>query len=60
MTASTQPPVLTRETRVACDGRSPADPLGHPKIFLSLADGETQCPYCSRTFRKQTETRNNK
>ncbi|MGR4000844.1 MAG: zinc-finger domain-containing protein [Alphaproteobacteria bacterium] len=48
--------VLTSKARVACDGRSASDPLGHPKIFLSMGEGEVQCPYCSRLF-QQTETK---
>lgn len=40
--------VVVREATVACDGGGGA--LGHPKVFLSLADGEAECPYCDRRF----------
>jgi uncharacterized Zn-finger protein len=33
---------------VACDGGQGA--LGHPKVYLSLAQGEAVCPYCGRRF----------
>jgi uncharacterized Zn-finger protein len=27
------------------------EPLGHPKVYLSLApEGRVECPYCSRLF----------
>ena len=24
--------------------------LGHPKVFLTLVDGEVKCPYCDKKF----------
>ena len=38
--------VFTRE--VSCDGGGGA--LGHPKIFLTISEGVTECPYCGRRF----------
>ncbi|MDA0654626.1 MAG: zinc-finger domain-containing protein [Proteobacteria bacterium] len=40
--------VVVRDSKVACDGGGGA--LGHPRVFLSLADGEAECPYCDRRF----------
>jgi uncharacterized Zn-finger protein len=35
--------------QVSCDGDGGAH--GHPKVYLNLsADGEIECPYCSRLF----------
>ena len=44
--------VAEGSTRVACDGVSDSDPLGHPRVFLSFAPGQDTlvCPYCSRLF----------
>ena len=39
--------VETAAQRVACDGDGA---LGHPRVFLSLEDGEIECPYCGRRF----------
>lgn len=33
---------------VSCDGGGGA--LGHPKVYLTLVDGEVKCPYCDRSF----------
>jgi uncharacterized Zn-finger protein len=33
---------------VACDGGAGA--LGHPRVFLRIADTEVMCPYCSRLY----------
>ena len=33
---------------VACDGGD--GPLGHPRVFLHIADGQVMCPYCSRLY----------
>jgi len=34
---------------VSCNGDG--GDLGHPKVYLNLAaDGEIECPYCSRLF----------
>lgn len=36
---------------VSCDGRSTADDLGHPLVYLNMGDeGHVSCPYCSRAF----------
>lgn len=44
------PEVIEVETsEVSCDGGGGA--LGHPKVFLSLANGGwVECPYCDRMF----------
>jgi uncharacterized Zn-finger protein len=33
---------------VACDGGDGA--LGHPRVFLRIAEGQVMCPYCSRLY----------
>mgnify|MGYP005828908045 FL=1 len=33
---------------VACDGGD--GPLGHPRVWLRIADQQVVCPYCSRLF----------
>ncbi|MBE7618196.1 zinc-finger domain-containing protein [Gluconacetobacter entanii] len=33
---------------LSCDGGLGA--LGHPRVFLRIADHQTFCPYCSRLF----------
>jgi len=33
---------------VACDGGGGA--LGHPRVFLRIAETEVMCPYCSRLY----------
>ena len=33
---------------VACDGGG--GPLGHPRVWLRIADREVVCPYCSRLY----------
>jgi uncharacterized Zn-finger protein len=33
---------------VACDGG--VGPLGHPRIYLRIAETQVMCPYCSRLF----------
>ena len=45
------PPPETIEVEslvVACDGGG--GPLGHPKVYLNLKDGEGECGYCDRRF----------
>jgi uncharacterized Zn-finger protein len=32
---------------VACDG---GGALGHPRVFLRIAEREVMCPYCSRLY----------
>jgi len=36
------------ERTVACDGGGGA--LGHPRLFLRIAEREVMCPYCSRLY----------
>jgi uncharacterized Zn-finger protein len=39
---------------VACNGGG--GPLGHPKVYLNLsAEGQVECPYCSRLFVHQSK-----
>jgi len=46
--------VYVDSTEVSCDGGGGA--LGHPKVYLNLsADGEIECPYCSRLFVHQSK-----
>jgi uncharacterized Zn-finger protein len=33
---------------VACDGGD--GPLGHPRVWLRIADHQVVCPYCSRLY----------
>lgn len=33
---------------IACDGGNNA--LGHPRVFLRIAETEVMCPYCSRLY----------
>jgi uncharacterized Zn-finger protein len=33
---------------VACDGGEGV--LGHPRVFLHIADRQIMCPYCSRLY----------
>jgi uncharacterized Zn-finger protein len=33
---------------VACDGGGGV--LGHPRVFLRIAQTEVMCPYCSRLY----------
>jgi len=40
--------VRVRSRRVFCDGNG--GPLGHPRVFLYIAEKEVVCPYCSRRF----------
>ncbi len=41
-------PIIVHERSVPCDGGD--DPLGHPRVWLRIADGEVVCPYCSRRY----------
>ena len=36
------------ERTVACDGGG--DALGHPRVYLRIAEREVMCPYCSRLY----------
>ncbi|GBQ70944.1 hypothetical protein AA103196_2627 [Ameyamaea chiangmaiensis NBRC 103196] len=40
--------VIVDHRHVACDGGD--GPLGHPRVWLEIADHQTFCPYCSRLF----------
>jgi uncharacterized Zn-finger protein len=40
--------VRVHTRRVFCDGNG--GPLGHPRVFLYIAEKEVVCPYCSRRF----------
>lgn len=33
---------------IACDGGDGA--LGHPRVFLRIAETQVLCPYCSRLY----------
>ena len=33
---------------IACDGGGGA--LGHPRVFLTLKDGQVECGYCGRLY----------
>ena len=47
--AAPPPEVIEVETAVvACDGGGGT--LGHPRVFLNLADGEAECGYCDRRY----------
>ena len=47
--APAPPDIVEVETiEVSCDGGGGA--LGHPKVFLTLVDGEIRCPYCDKKF----------
>ena len=37
---------------VSCDGDGDGGGggLGHPKVYLTLEDGEVECPYCDKKF----------
>ena len=50
MTDAPAPPetVEVETVDVSCDGGGGA--LGHPKVFLTLEDGEVECPYCDKKF----------
>ena len=36
------------ERTVPCDGGDGG--LGHPRVFLRIADRQVMCPYCSRLY----------
>lgn len=40
--------IYVKDRRVACNGGGGA--LGHPRVWLSLEDGEAVCGYCDRKF----------
>jgi uncharacterized Zn-finger protein len=47
---ATSPPEIlhTDSPVVACDGGDGA--LGHPRVFLRIANKQVECPYCSRLY----------
>jgi uncharacterized Zn-finger protein len=40
--------IYVESDTVACNGGG--GPLGHPRVYLSLAAGQVECPYCSRLY----------
>lgn len=46
---------VSKTKEIVCNGNSPV--LGHPKIYLRIAEGETQirCPYCNKIFIYQND-----
>jgi uncharacterized Zn-finger protein len=40
--------IHVNDRTVACDGGVGA--LGHPRVFLRIADAQVICPYCSRLY----------
>jgi len=40
--------IAVNERTVACDGGDGA--LGHPRVWLRIADKQVMCPYCSRLY----------
>ncbi len=43
------PETITVETeRLSCDGGD--GDLGHPRVYLTMKNGEVDCPYCGRHF----------
>ncbi|PPR10823.1 MAG: hypothetical protein CFH41_01399 [Alphaproteobacteria bacterium MarineAlpha11_Bin1] len=43
------PEIVEVETvNVSCDGGGGT--LGHPKVYLTLVDGQVECPYCDARF----------
>lgn len=41
-------PILVHARNVSCDGGDGL--LGHPRVWLRIADREVVCPYCSRRY----------
>ncbi len=41
-------PIIVHERNVPCDGGD--GPLGHPRVWLHIAEREVVCPYCSRRY----------
>ena len=48
--SSPEAPEIIRvdDRTVPCDGGGGA--LGHPRVFLRIAEREVSCPYCSRLY----------
>jgi uncharacterized Zn-finger protein len=44
-----EPPetIEVEEMTVACDG---GGTLGHPRVYLTLAEGKVECGYCDRMY----------
>ena len=43
------PEIITVETtKLSCDGGN--EGLGHPRVYLTMTNGEVDCPYCGRHF----------
>lgn len=42
--------VTVTERSVACDGQIGVGGLGHPRIWMRIAEQEVTCPYCSITY----------
>jgi uncharacterized Zn-finger protein len=40
--------IQVEDCTVACDGGDGA--LGHPRVFLRIAERDVMCPYCSRLY----------
>ena len=40
--------IYVKDRRISCDGGG--GPLGHPKVYYNLDDGEVRCGYCDRLF----------
>ncbi len=40
--------IHVHERSVPCDGGNGA--LGHPRVWLRIAEREVMCPYCSRLY----------
>ena len=45
---STAETIEVHERTIACDGGD--GPLGHPRVWLRIAEHEVVCPYCSRLY----------
>ena len=44
-----KPETITVDTpTLFCDGGN--DDLGHPRVYLTMTQGEVDCPYCGRHF----------
>ena len=44
-----KPETITVDTpTLFCDGEN--DDLGHPRVYLTMTQGEVDCPYCGRHF----------
>lgn len=49
MSSSHPPETLTVDSeKVVCDGG--ASGLGHPRVYLTMTNGQVDCPYCGRHY----------